>query len=47
MGFLMMIVREVLAIVRPILLSLVTAGIARPSEANMEAAAAKEKAKEP
>jgi hypothetical protein len=50
-SLLMMIVREVLAIVRPVLLSLLTAGIAgrqaRPSEADMEAAAAKETAKEP
>jgi len=50
-SLLMMIVREVLAIVRPVLLSLLTAGLAgrqaRPSEAEMEAAAAREKAKEP
>jgi len=45
----MMIVREVLAIVRPLLLSLLSAGIAarqaRPSEAEMETAAANEQAK--
>ena len=47
----MTILREVLAIVRPILLSLLTAGIAgrnaRPSEAEMEAAAANQQANEP
>jgi len=46
----MMIVRELLAIARPLLLSLLSAGIAgrqaRPSEAEMETAAADEQAKE-
>ncbi len=45
------VIHEVLAIVRPLLLSVLTAGIAgrqaRPSEAEMEAAAANEHAKSP